>query len=122
MEPIISQGQGTDITVKIAESLNSTIPVTPNVPFVPSVGLPGNPAIALLPVSFMTVRAKVPLTPFCGAKYATAPLLPTRQFDSSDGIPAGNAAINLGEMSVRLLLSLGLDATTVAAKLHVETK
>ena len=102
--------------------MNSTIPVTPNVPFVPSVGLSGIPAMALLPVSLTTLRDKVPLIPFWGAKYATTPLLPTCQVNSSDGIPAGKAAINLGEMSVRLLSALGLDATTVAAKLQVETK
>ena len=72
-----------EFTVKIAESLNSTIPVTPNVPFVASVGLAGKPAMASLPVLFTTVSDKVPLTPFCGAKYATAPLLPTGQIYSS---------------------------------------
>ena len=111
-----------EFTVKIAESLNSTIPVTPNVPFVASVGFPGKPAIASLPVSFTTLNDKDPLIPFCGAKYATAPLLPICQIYIPICIPAGKAAINLGEMSVRLLFSFGLDATTVAAKLHVETK
>ena len=72
-----------EFTVKIAESLNSTIPVTPNVPFVASVGLAGKPAMASLPVLFTTVSDKVPLTPFFGAKYATAPLFPTRQTNSS---------------------------------------
>lgn len=51
-------------------------PVTPNVPFVPLVGLPGNPSIALLPVSLTTLIDNVPLIPFEGAKYVTAPLFP----------------------------------------------
>ena len=36
--------------------------------------------------------------------------------------PAGNTAINCGEMSVKLLAGLRLNATTVVEKFHVETK
>jgi hypothetical protein len=33
---------------------------------------------------FTTVKDRVPLVPFAGAKYATAPLLPTTQFNKDE--------------------------------------
>jgi hypothetical protein len=65
----------------MAESLNSTIPVTPNVPLRPLVGFPGRASIAFEPVLLTTLKDKVPLTPFLGAKYATAPLFPVISVD-----------------------------------------
>jgi hypothetical protein len=64
------------LTVRTAESLNSTIPVTPNVPLLPCFGFPESGWIAFDPVSLTTFNDNVPLTPSEGAKYATAPLFP----------------------------------------------
>lgn len=74
------------------------------------------------PVLFTTLRDRVPFWPSVGAKYATAPLFPKHQGRSELEVPAGKAAINRGEINVKLLSGFGLSATTVAAKLQVDTK